>query len=119
MNAEDLRYRSRQLTIRVISFLRSLPQNIETRELSRQLFRSAASVAVNYRAAGRARSRREFIAKLSIVVEEVDETVFWLELISEVGIYAGPDLDAITKEAKELLYIFSASRKTAKENAKD
>jgi four helix bundle protein len=85
--------------------------------LSRQLFRSAASVAVNYSAAGRARSRREFIAKISIVVEEIDETVFWLELIKDGGIYTGPDLDAITKEARELLYIFSASRKTAKENA--
>ena len=90
---------------------------MEARELSRQLFRSAASVAVNYRAVGRARSRREFIAKLSIVVEEIDETVFWLELICECGIYTGPDLDAIVKEAKELLYIFSASRKTAKDNA--
>ena len=119
MNAEDLRDRSRQLTIRVISFLRSLPIGIEARDLSRQLLRSAASVAVNYRAAGRARSRREFIAKLSIVVEEADETVFWLELIKDGGIYTGPDLDAIIQEAKELLYIFSASRKTAKENAKD
>jgi four helix bundle protein len=87
--------------------------------LTRQLFRSAASVAVNYRATGRARSRLEFIAKLSIVVEEADETVFWLELIKDSGISTGPDLDAITKEAKELLYIFTASRKTAKENTKD
>jgi four helix bundle protein len=92
---------------------------METRELGRQLFRSATSVAVNYRAVGRARSRREFIAKLSILVEEVDETVFWLELITDGGIYSGPDLDALTKEAKELLYIFSASRKTAKDNAEN
>jgi four helix bundle protein len=55
---------------------------------------------VNYRAVGRARSRREFIAKLSIVAEEIDETVFWLELICDCGICTGPDLDAIVKEPK-------------------
>ena len=84
MNAEDLRHRSRKLALGVICFLRSLPENIENRELCRQLFRSATSVAVNYRAVGRARSTQEFIAKLSIVVEEIDETVFWLRSLTMV-----------------------------------
>jgi len=101
MNAEDLRNRSKQLAINVMLFLRSLPGNVQTHELSRQLFRSVGSVAVNYRAVGRARSRREFIAKLSIVVEEIDETVFWLELLKNDGMHSGPDLDALTKEATE------------------
>ena len=83
--------------------------------MGKQLFRSATSVAANYRAAGRARSKAEFISKLSIVVEEADETLFWLELLEESKLCKNPELK---KEAAELLYIFSASRKTARENLK-
>lgn len=77
--------------------------------------RSATSVAANYRAACRARSKAEYYAKLCIVVEEIDETLFWLELIEEAKIASNPEL---TKEATELLCIFSASRKTTRENMK-
>ncbi len=80
--------------------------------MGKQLLRSATSVTANYRAACRARSKAEFIAKLSIVVEEADETLLWLEMIDESSV---SKVDAsLMKEAKELLFIMSASRKSAK-----
>jgi four helix bundle protein len=71
-------------------------------------------VAANYRAVCRARSKAEFIAKIGIVVEEADETVFWIELLSETGIIAGARCGPLLKEANELLAIFASSLKTAK-----
>jgi four helix bundle protein len=71
-------------------------------------------MAANYRAMGRARSKAEFIAKLGVVVEEADETVFWLELLIESGIVSTTKLRAMLDEANQLMLIFSASRKTAK-----
>jgi four helix bundle protein len=71
-------------------------------------------VAANYRAVCRARSKAEFIAKIGVVVEEADETVFWLELLIDTGIIAQAKLNNLLKEANELLSIFAASQKTAK-----
>jgi four helix bundle protein len=71
-------------------------------------------MAANYRAAGRARSKAEFIAKLGIVVEEADETVFWLELLAESGLVKPEKLSQMINEANQLLSIFSTSRKTAR-----
>ena len=73
------------------------------------MLRSGTSVGANYRAACRARSRAEFIAKLGIVLEEADETVFWLELLLEGGIVKHEKLDALLKEAQELTSIFVTS----------
>ncbi len=91
---------------------------MEGQVIGRQLLRSATSVAANYRAAGRARSKAEFYSKLCIVVEEADEVVFWLEIIQESKMSDSQELILLRKEALELLYIFSASRKTARENLK-
>ena len=77
---------------------------------------SATSVTANYHAACRGRSPSEFIAKLCIVVEEADESLMWLEMIEEAMIYKGEDLVRLKQESRELLYIFSASRKSAKHN---
>jgi four helix bundle protein len=71
-------------------------------------------MAANYRAAGRARSKAEFIAKLGIVVEEADETVFWPELLAESGLVKPEKLSQMINEANQLLSIFSTSRKTAR-----
>jgi four helix bundle protein len=71
-------------------------------------------MAANYRAAGRARSKAEFIAKIGIVIEEADETVFWLELLVDSNIMAAAKLEALREEANQLLAIFSASGRTAK-----
>lgn len=110
MNSEELRQRTVRFAIQVMAFVRLLPKGLEGQVIGRQLFRSATSVAANYRAARRARSKREFYAKLCIVVEETDESLFWLEFTREGEIASNTDLE---QEATELLYIFSASRKTA------
>jgi len=71
-------------------------------------------MAANYRAVGRARSRAEFVAKLGVVVEEADETVFWLEMLGDSGIVPANKMRKMLDEANQLMLIFSASRKTAK-----
>ncbi len=114
--AEELRARTFRFALRIIAFCRSLPPSWEAREIARQLFRAGTSVASNYRAACRGRSRREFVAKLGIVVEEADESVFWLSVLAQSGIAQGSELQDLLTEAQELLAIFSKSRRTAREN---
>lgn len=82
--ADELKGRSKRFALAIIKLFRDLPRTEEARILGRQLLRSGTSVAANYRAVCRARSKAEFIAKLGVVVEEIDETVFWIELISGV-----------------------------------
>jgi len=113
-NDQDLKARTKQFALRVLRLYRALPAGEEARILGRQILRSGTSVGANYRAACRARSRAEFIAKLGIVLEEADETVFWLELLLEGGIVKHEKLDALLKEAQELTSIFVTSLCTAK-----
>jgi four helix bundle protein len=113
-NDQDLRLRTKQFALRILRLYRALPAKEEARILGRQVLRSGTSVGANYRAACRARSRAEFIAKLGIVLEEADETVFWLELLLEGGIVKREKLGALLKEARELTSIFVASLCTAK-----
>src|SRR3979490_1944478 len=113
-DSQDLRARTRQFVLRILRRYRALPPKEEARILGKQLLRSGTSVGANYRAACRARSRAEFIAKLGIVLEEADETVFWLELLHEGGIVKHEKLDALVTEAHELTSIFVASLRTAK-----
>lgn len=82
--------------------------------MGKQLLRSGTSVAANYRATGRARSRAEFAAKMGVVVEEIDETVFWIEMLADSGVVKRARLEDLLKEARELLAIFAASQRTAK-----
>ena len=84
--------------------------------MGKQLLRCGTSVAANYRAVCRARSKAEFVARMGIVAEEADESVLWLELLEETGILSHKQLEDILKEAKELVAIFSTSLKTAKDN---
>jgi four helix bundle protein len=86
----------------------------EANVIAQQVLRSATSMAANYRAVGRARSKAEFVAKLGIVVEESDETVFWLELLVDSGMVPETKLRELMNEANQLLSIFSSSRRTAK-----
>lgn len=106
--------RTKKFAIRIVRFFRSLTKTEEGRILGRQLLRSGTSVAANYRAACRARSRAEFIAKMGTVVEEADESVFWLELLSESGVTPASATAELLAEANELLAIFAASHQTAK-----
>jgi four helix bundle protein len=112
--AEELRQRTKQFAIRVVRLIRTLPKTDEARIIGRQLLRSSTSVAANYRSACRARSKAEFVSKVSIVVEEADETVFWLEMLGDLGITNPEGLRTSLEEANELLAIFAASQHTAK-----
>lgn len=113
MTPQELRDRTDRFAVDVIRFCRELPTDTLGRRLSAQLQDAGTSVAANYHAACRARSRAEFVAKLSIVVEEADECVLWLGTLQRAGLADGDDLIALQQEAAELLSIFAASRKTA------
>jgi four helix bundle protein len=114
MNETQLKNRTKEFAKNIIHLCRDLPTNREGRLIGNQLFRSGTSVAANYRAACRGRSKAEFISKLAIVEEEADETLFWLELIKEMDILKGSVVDALMKESNEILAIMVSSIKTVK-----
>ena len=113
---EEFRQRTKDLALRIITLCRALPPTDEARTIARQLLRSGTSVAANYRAAHRARSRPEFVAKMGTVVEETDETVFWLEMLVESGIVADKRMRPLLAETQELLATFAAAQFSAKTN---
>jgi four helix bundle protein len=113
IDADELRARTRAFALRVIKMAQALPKNSVADVLGRQVLRSATSVGANYRAACRARTGPNFLHKLSIVVEEADETVYWLELIRDAGLVSPRRLASLTDEAEQILKIMSASLKTA------
>jgi len=110
----DLKARTKQFALAIIRLCRTLPRTDEARILGKQLLRSGTSVGANYRAACRARSKAEFIAKLGIVLEESDESVFWLELLVEANVGSSERVQPLVKEADELTSIFVTSLCTAK-----
>jgi four helix bundle protein len=116
--SEQLKKRTKEFAIRIVRLYRALPKTGEARVIGNQMLRSGTSVAANYRAVCRARSKAEFTAKIGIVVEEADETVFWLEMIVETEIMASSKLQDLIKEANELLAIFAASQRTARNSKK-
>jgi four helix bundle protein len=109
---EVFKKRTKQMAINAIRLFQLLPNTEEARVMGKQLVRSASSTAANYRAACRARSQQEFFAKISIVIEECDETLFWLELIEESMIYTKPELKSLQTEVTEILRVVSKARKT-------
>ncbi len=113
---QDLKKRTKNFSIDVLKFCDSLEINSVTQIIQKQLMRSCTSVAANYRAACRAQSRATFIAKLAIVEEEADESLFWLELIEELDLNHTTQLKQLQDEANQLTAIIVASRKTAKKN---
>jgi four helix bundle protein len=112
--SEEFKKRTKEFAIRIIKLFRSLPRTEEARVIGRQMLRSGTSVAANYRAVCRARSRAEFIAKVGVVVEESDETVLWLELLVDTQIVSAKRMTKLLVEANELLAIFAASQHTAR-----
>jgi four helix bundle protein len=80
---DELRNRAKAFALRIIRMSQAMPRTREANVIAQQVLRSATGMAANYRAAGRSRSKAEFIAKIGVVVEEADETVFWLEMLSE------------------------------------
>ena len=116
VKAEALRLRTKRFAVRIVNVFRSLPRSPDAQTLGKQLLRCGTSVAANYRAVCRARSKADFVAKMGIVVEEADETVFWIELMTETGVLKPNRVTELLAEANELLAIFSASLRTAKLN---
>ena len=114
--ARELQERTKQFAIRIIRAFVRLSKEEATRVVGRQFLRSGTSVAANYRAACRARSAADFISKISVVTEEADETLFWLELLVESGLAEAKAVQPLVSECTELLKIFSASLATAKAN---
>jgi four helix bundle protein len=112
--AEALKARAKAFAVRVVRLFRALPKTEEARIMGRQLLRSATSVAANYRAATRARSKKEFVSKLGNVVEEADETVFWIELLIETDTMEPHRIQDLLDEAGQLLAIFAAPYYTAR-----
>ena len=111
---EALRKRTKDFAVRIVHLFRSLPPAAEAQIIGKQLLRCGTAVGANYHAACRSRSRAEFVSKIGIVTEEADESVFWIELLSDVGIMKKERVDDLLREARELTAIFSASRHTAK-----
>jgi four helix bundle protein len=112
--ATDLRQRTFEFSLRVMRLAESLPETRSGRTIADQVIRCGTSVGANYRAAKRARSTKDFIAKMGIVEEESDETIFWVELAIESGCVAKAKVESLLQEANEILAITVASIKTAK-----
>jgi four helix bundle protein len=114
MTPQELQQRTFDFGVEAYRFARALLRNIETRHIGNQLTRAATSVAANNRAAGHARSRREFCSKIGTVREEADESLFWLDFIQAATLATGQVVKTLRMEAQELTAIFSASYRTAK-----
>ena|SRR5688572_23306379 len=113
MTPEELKKRTKQFALRMLTLADSLPTKASGRVLSHQIAKCGTSTAANYRAACKARSHAEFISKLGIAEEEADESEFWLELAMDHGLVKPNRLAPLHKEAGELTAILAASRKTA------
>jgi four helix bundle protein len=113
--SEQLRERTKNFALRTVKLFRALPKSTEAQIIGKQLLRSGTSVAANYRATCRARSRAEFVAKLGVVLEEVDECVLWIEMLIDLAIIKKERTAQLLDEARQLTAIFTASRQTAKQ----
>lgn len=115
MDSQELKERTKSFAHRCIKLSVALPDSTLGRHIKSQLTRCSTSVPANYRAAVLAQSTASFTAKLSIVLEEVDESVFWLEFVKDEGLLSEPQIGELLDEAKELTAIFFSARKTLKQ----
>lgn len=118
MTTSELNTRLKKFALRFFPIVESLPKSVAGKSIGNQIFRSGTSAAANYRSACRAKSQADFINKLRIVEEELDETLFWLELLEESKTVTASKLSLIKNETEELLKIIAASGKTARQNKK-
>ena len=114
----DLKERTKAFALAIVRLVDDLAWSRATDVIGRQLLRAATSVAANYRSARRARSRKEFLAKMGIVEEEADESAFWLELLSETGLVNSTKIAELRDEASQLVAITIASIRTAREGGR-
>lgn len=116
MKPEELKARTKQFALDVLNLTDSVPFSRKGDAICKQLIRSATSVGANYRSACRARSKADFISKITVVEEESDESQYWLEILMESGVVPIDRVAELLKEADELTAIFTSSGKTAKLN---
>lgn len=116
MNASDMQKRTKAFALWVIKLVEGLPRNRTTEVIGKQLLRCGTSVGANYRAACRAKSTADFIAKMGIVEEEADEVIYWLELLVEAGLIGKNDVADLFDEANQLVAIIVSSIRTARRN---
>jgi four helix bundle protein len=110
----DLRARTKRSALEIVRLYSSLPQTTEAQVLGRQLLRSGTSVGAHYREGVRGRSPAEFITKLEVGLQELEETGYWLELLTEAGVYSGPRVEGLQREAEELTAMLVSSVRTVK-----
>jgi len=111
---EQLRKRTKDFAVGIIQLFRALPPSNEAQIIGNQLLRCGTAVGAKYRSACHARSRAHFISKIGVVTKEADESVFWIELLADLGIVNLDRLELLLNEARHLTAIFNASRQTAK-----
>lgn len=116
MTNDELRARTMDFAVRVLRMAENLPHNVSGQIVARQISRSGTSVAANYRAALRGKSRPDFINKIAIVLEEADETSFWIELAERANLVHQEKVRLLRSETEELVRIFSATKRTARKN---
>jgi four helix bundle protein len=114
VNQQEMKMRTKVFAKRIMNVCRTLPDNLEGKRISDQLFRAGTSVGANYRAACRARSKADFISKLGLVLEEADECLYWLEIIYETKQIQPTLLETIMKESDEIIAILVTSINTSK-----
>lgn len=111
--ATTVQKRTKAFAVQIVRFFGKLPKPDEARVLGRELSRSGTSVAANYRAVCRAKSKADFISKMGTVVQEVDKTLFWFELLEEAGVCWAETVKPLKTESDELVRVFSTSLATA------
>ena len=114
MDQHLMKKRTKDFALRILKVVTALPQTTEAKVIAYQLAKSGTSVGANYRAACRARSNKEFTAKMGVVLEEADETAFWLELITESNILSKSKIEPLLKEANELCAILFTTINTSR-----
>ncbi len=114
MDQQEIKRRTKEYAKRIIKLCRSLPDTWEARRIADQLFRAGTSVGANYRAACRARSKSEFISQMSVVLDETDESVYWLEIIAETKMLQEKLLLSLMQEGNELIATLVSTINTSK-----
>jgi four helix bundle protein len=116
MTKFELQARTKKFHVNIIKLCEQFPKNAAGFEAAKQLIRSAGSIGANYRAACRGKSKADFIYKIEIVLEEADESLYWLEVSKDAGLIKSDEIEKLIKESNELVSIFNAADITAKKN---
>ena len=116
MNANDMKRRTKSFALATVRFVETLPKTRTADVIGKQLLRCGTSVGANYRASCRAKSQADFIAKMGIVEEEADESMYWMELLVESGLVKKEEVASLSDEANQIVAIVVSSIRTAKEH---